>query len=543
MNIIVLMNDTFRRDHLGCYGNDWIATPHLDRFAQRSAVFDQYYIASYPTVPNRWDMLTGRYGFPTRGWQPLAPRDVTLAQILSAHRAHTQMIWDTPMLAAHDYNYTRGFSGVEFVRGQKGDAWITSPDLPTRLPAQPHKIKSPKSLDTYLRNHHARWYEREYCVARTMSAAMDWLECNHSHDPFFLYVDMWDPHEPFDSPWYDYARYAQPGHSGEQITYPQYGRPDYMTGAEHDNVRALYAGIVTLVDRWVGQFLNLAERLGLFENTLIVWTTDHGHLFGEHHLQGKPGAYLGKLYEVTTRIPLIVHHPEGIGAGRRVGGLVQPPDLLPSLLEAMDLPKPSGVEGTSFWPLVRGDSQKIRDLAFSSRFPTTPGGTTDSDGLGATFDGWSGSERIAEPSTVTTDEWAMVCTLAGLPDELYHLPTDPAQEINVIRQHPDVAQTLRDAWIAFLQEHQASDERIRPFVSERTEALMALDQTLYAFRDDHGRWIAWPTKDAARGAAYRADSPGSRHRVTECTFGALLDDDAHNLVHLHDQYYWASDLA
>ena len=72
MNIILLMNDTFRRDHLGCYGNEWIATPHLDRFAQRSAVFDQYYIASYPTVPNRWDMLTGRFGFPTRGWEPLS---------------------------------------------------------------------------------------------------------------------------------------------------------------------------------------------------------------------------------------------------------------------------------------------------------------------------------------------------------------------------------------------------------------------------------------------------------------------------------------
>jgi len=67
MNVIFIMNDSFRRDHLGCYGNPEIKTPNLDRFAEHSAVFEQYYIASYPTVPNRWDLTTGRFGFPFRG--------------------------------------------------------------------------------------------------------------------------------------------------------------------------------------------------------------------------------------------------------------------------------------------------------------------------------------------------------------------------------------------------------------------------------------------------------------------------------------------
>ncbi|MCH7740962.1 MAG: sulfatase-like hydrolase/transferase, partial [Chloroflexi bacterium] len=71
MNVIVLMNDTFRRDHMGAYGNDWIHTPNFDHLAEQSAVFDRAYIASYPTIPNRWDLATGRYGFPTRGWEPL----------------------------------------------------------------------------------------------------------------------------------------------------------------------------------------------------------------------------------------------------------------------------------------------------------------------------------------------------------------------------------------------------------------------------------------------------------------------------------------
>ena len=95
MNVILVINDSFRRDHLGCYGNSWIVTPNLDHFAQHAAAFEQCYIASYPTVPHRWDLCTGRFGFTFRGWQPLHPNDVTLAQILARHGVHTQMIWDT----------------------------------------------------------------------------------------------------------------------------------------------------------------------------------------------------------------------------------------------------------------------------------------------------------------------------------------------------------------------------------------------------------------------------------------------------------------
>jgi arylsulfatase A-like enzyme len=543
MNVILIVNDTFRRDHLGCYGNNWIHTPNLDRFAERTAVFDQCYIASYPTVPNRWDICTGRYGFPRRGWQPLDRGDVTLAQILAQQGVHTEMIWDTPMLAMHDYDYTRGFEGIAFVHGQKGDPWITDPSLPIRLPAQPHKIKNTRSLETYLRNHYARRYERQFCVARTMSAASDWLETNHDHESFLLYVDMWDPHEPFDCPWYDYARYADPAYDGDRIDYPQYGRPTYMTSQEHQNVRALYAGQVTLVDRWVGHFLDVAERLGLFEDTLIVWTTDHGHLFGEHNLQGKPGAEFGRLYEVTTRIPLLVYHPDGLGAGQRVQGIVQPCDLLPSILEFMGVSVPAQVEGRSFWPLVAGDGTRLHDFAFSNRFPSRSGDPTYTAVEGAAFDGWVGSDRIVEPATVTDDEWAYICAPQGLPSELYHLPSDPDQEHDVIDAHPEIAGRMHEAWVAFMEEHGASEARLRPFTDANAEAHASPGGRLYAFRDDHGQWIAFSAELQARAAAYRENAPGPERQVEEVTFGDLLEDSPRNLIHLLDQYYWAEDLA
>ncbi|MBV7332712.1 sulfatase-like hydrolase/transferase [Chloroflexi bacterium TSY] len=543
MNVIVIMNDTFRRDYLGCYGNTWIHTPNLDEFAQRAAVFEQYYIASYPTVPARWDLCTGRYGFPFRGWQPLGPNDLTLAQILAQNNIHTQMIWDTPMLGTHDYNYTRGFKGLEFVRGQKGDWWITDPQLPVQQPSQPHKVKNIASLDSYLRNHFNRQYEREYCSPRTLSAAMDWLESNHTHDSFFLWIDMWDPHEPFDCPIYDYARYAAPTYQGDQMLYPQYGRPTYMSDAERQNARALYAGNVTLVDRWMGKFLHLAERLGLFKNTLIIWISDHGHLFGEHDLQGKPGAELGTLYEITARVPMIVYHPEGVGAGTRVSGLVQPVDLFPSVLDFMDLPIPHHVQGQSFWPLVAREKSTLRDYAFSSRFPPTAGDASYVPVQGAVFDGWVGSDRIVEPSTVTSDEWAFLCAPQGGPSELYNLQSDPAQMHNVIDQHPEIARQMKKAWLEFLEAHGAPETRVRPFVDGNLNVATPTSGKLYAFRDDQNQRIAFASETAARRSAYREDAPGPRRQVEEVSFGALLDENPKNLIYLYGQFYWAEDLA
>ncbi len=543
MNVIVIMNDTFRLDHLGCYGNEWIHTPNLDRFAERSILFDQYYIASYPTIPARWDLATGRYGFPFRGWQPLAPEDVTLAQMLAQQGVHTQMIWDTPMLATDDYNYTRGFKGLEFVRGQKGDWWITDPTLPVQQPAQPHKVKNMRSLDSYLRNHFHRQYEREYCSPRTLSAAMNWLETNHQHDSFFLWIDMWDPHEPFDCPLYDYARYADPSYAGDRMLYPHYGRPTYMSDAEMENARALYAGNVTLVDRWMGYFFELVERLGLFEDTLIIWLSDHGHLFGEHDLQGKPGAEFGTLYETTAHVPLIVHHPDGLGAGERVSGLVQPVDILPSVLEFMGTPVPEAVQGRSFWPLVGDTSPAGRDYAFSSRFPAGAGDATYTPVQGAVFDGWVGSDRIVEPSTVTSDEWAFLCAPGDGHSELYNLRDDPDQQHNVIDQHSAVAERMRQAWLDFLAAHDAPQTRVRPFVEGNVDITTPASGKLHAFRDDRGQWIAFATEAEARKMAYHQNAPGDPRPIEEISFGALLDDDARNLVYLNSQYYWAEDLA
>ena len=115
------------------------------------------------------------------------------------------------MLGKDSCNFTRGFRWIGYVHGQKGDPGITLPELPIHVPAQPHKIKKIDSLVSYVLNHHNRSYEREYCVGRTISSAADWLEPNNSHRSLFLWIDMWNPHDPFDCPCYGFELYGDSG--------------------------------------------------------------------------------------------------------------------------------------------------------------------------------------------------------------------------------------------------------------------------------------------------------------------------------------------
>lgn len=548
-NVIVILNDSLRRDHVQAYGlpapwerpghpgEPFIQTPNLDRLAAESARFDRFYCASYPTIPCRYDLFTGRYGFPTRGWQPLEPNDVVLAEIVRPAGFVPMLIYDTPMLGNDAYNYTRGFAGVDFRRGQHGDRYNVDPIAPP-LPAAPHKLKSVAATRLYLRNSAERVYERDWMHGKTMSATFDWLERNRRREDFVLWVDMWDPHEPFDAPDFDLARYADPAFDGEAIIYPRYGRGDYMSSAERNHVRALYAALVTAVDRWIGRLLEKLDTLGLSRDTLLIYLSDHGHLFGDHELQGKPTGPYGRLYEVTNRVPLLIRHPEGVGAGRRVAGLVQHPDILPTVLEFLGIPAPGGIHGKSLWPLIEGNALRLRTHAFSGRFSRSAGEAPARDA--ASFDGGASGQAMGEPITVTTEEWALLVPPGVEGRELYHLPSDPRQEHNLIAERPEVARDLHAALVDFLRETGASSERIRLYTEPQRRLTLRPDTPLYALRDVAGLWLAFPH------AAEAAECLGPAmldQSVTSVRFGELLERQPRALVHLHEQYYHAQDLA
>lgn len=554
MNVICLMNDTLRADHINAYGlaapwerpghphEPFMHTPHLDQLAAESAVFDRCYIGSYPTIPCRHDIYTGQIGFPTLGWEPLHPDEAILPEWLAAAGYTTMLIFDTPPLANDEYNFTRGFSAWDWIRGQHRDRWITDP-LDVQVPSARFKTKSPTGLRLYLLNATRRRYDRDWMCLKTAHAVSDWLERNAARDRFFLWVDMWDPHDPFDAPAHDLHRYVDPAYTGDPVIYPKYGRVDYLTPAELNDVRARYAAKVQTVDRAVGLIMDTLKTVGLDQNTLVIHTTDHGHLFGEHGLQGKPTGPLGKLYEPTTRIPLMIRHPTGMGQGQRISALVQPPDLTATILDAAQVPIPSSVAGQSLLPLMQHGGSGRHRFTFSGRFSRQVnilgmGATTSREGA-ATFDGWVGMDSTSEPLTVTTDEWALVVPPAGGgAPELYHLPSDPAQLVEVGADHPQEVDRLHRALLDFLSTHGAPNERVRAYqrdLAAPSPYALSASLTIYTV-PIAGRLYGFLAHEEA--LANRLGDVA----VTETTLGALRARDAQAMVCIGDQYYWAQDI-
>src|ERR671939_403219 len=116
-NVVMIVADTFRRDHLGAYGNPFISTPHLDEFARSSVVFDRHVISSFPTMPARADILTGTFSYTHMGWEPLPHRLPTLPGLLSEAGYPTMGVVDTPFFVRGGVGCDRGVGGFVWVRG------------------------------------------------------------------------------------------------------------------------------------------------------------------------------------------------------------------------------------------------------------------------------------------------------------------------------------------------------------------------------------------------------------------------------------------
>ncbi len=445
MNIIVIISDTLRRDHLGCYGNDWIRTPHLDGFAGKAVSFDRCYANSFPTIPARADLFTGKYSYTHMGWAPLPPRETTLAQLLTGEGYSTMAVVDTPFLIKEAYNYDRGFSDFIYIRGQS------------------FKKAEGRDVRPY------RVYETDYAAPATMFAAERWLQ-RHYKEKFFLYVDTWDPHEPWDPPnWY--TELYCPDYDGRDVP-PCYGRYKERGVSEEDLevAHACYCGEVTMVDRWIGRLLDTVEALNLMDDTAVIFTTDHGFYFGEHGYFGKavydrPAGTYGKpmernkffrspLYEEIGRIPLLIYVP-GFRS-MRTDALVSLADLMPTILELAGLEIPSFVHTRSMLPILGGEDKAGKILNVTSWPLYNPGETTRAvDAI---------DRGVQEPltSTITTREWTLIYASHGYASELYNLSEDPKQEKNMIQDRPEIANELHSRFVSQLEETGTEEHLLDP---------------------------------------------------------------------------------
>ena len=457
MNIVWIVADTFRRDHLGAYGNDHIRTPVLDGLAASGVRFDSHYAAAFPTMPTRADHFTGRWTMSFMAWMPFDDEVTTLGNILSDNGVHTAAVVDTPFYWRHGFNYDRGFQTYFTVQGQEGS--------PTRV----QRIGHHESRDV------VAWWRKESDrnVAQTMIRAGDWLE-RHYKEQFFLYVDTWDPHEPWDAPAY-YTELYMPDYDGE-VVQPLYGhwqdQPGF-TEAKVNKALATYRGEVTMVDTWVGYLLRKIENMGLADDTAVIFTTDHGFYFGEHgglfgkmNFATRPEGGLYKhgdpdsewdhspLFEEIVRLPLLIRVP-GYGAGS-YSGMSSAVDMMPTALDLFDLPAPDWVEGRSLLPAMADADTAGRDFVVS----TVPFANKGSEIR--SVDNVSRPLNVAVATTVTSNNWSLIYSVEPGLSKLYDLGSDPAQGNDLIASRPEMARELHQKLVRFMHETNLPRDLLEP---------------------------------------------------------------------------------
>jgi len=421
MNIIVIVADSLRADHVGCYGSN-VLTPNIDALAADAALFENAYSDNLPTMPIRTAWWTGKYHFTSRGWQPMELTDNLLAEVLWNKGFTSAFVTDVYHMHSPTYNCGRGFDYVSFIRGQEYDPWIVDKTISVdvdnnhRLRGDDTDTEWRRRFEQYLRNISVRKSEEDYFAPRVIKEAIRWLDfiTSKQKDNLFLWVDCFDPHEPWDPPEPFWKMYRPEGYNGRELIDPVPGDiAGYMTPAEVERTRALYAGEVSFVDKWVGVLLDRIRDLGLYDNSLIMFTSDHGEPFGEHGIIRKARPWS---YEEQARIPWIIRHPQH-AHGERFDGFVQPPDLMPTALEAAAVSTDLEFTGASLMPIISGEQQSVREFAVSA---------------------WHGAQWA-----IRTQQWAYLMGInKNHRRELFNRTTDRAEQNNVCEQHPDIADQL-----------------------------------------------------------------------------------------------------
>ena len=279
MQVLVLNASSLHLGFLGCYGNGWIATPNLDRFAAESVVFDQHYAC---------DLSCEGYSLVDVIRSPL-DHFIRIAAS-SAQKSITQVTNALTQLS----------------RRRNGLCWL---DLPSLYP--PWRIAEGFALD-YFRGE----------------------SDEDGQDPVPL----------------------------ELLTDPPIGPIDTKDATLWQRIRGTYAGAVTSLDDDLGALLDALKEEAIFDELQIVFTTDRGMALGEHGVVGDARPWL---HEEVTHLPLIVRQPHGLDAGRRIGALTQPTDLVATLLDQLGVAKQLDV-GTSWLPLQRGEVDRLHEHCVST---------------------------------------------------------------------------------------------------------------------------------------------------------------------------------
>lgn len=428
-NVILIIVDSLRQDHVSFYnggrpvfeGVKACETPNIDRFAKKSIVFTNMYPCGLPTIPVRTEILTGKFSLPHRPWKPLQPypEDILVSEILGEYGFTCGLISDTYHLFKPSMNFHRGFHEFRWIRGQEYDAYFSSP--PKRSIDKYVNANYPeywrKLVAKYLANTDDFKSEEDYFAMKVVREALGWLKRNRSYEKIFLWIDMFDPHEPWDPP-QKFDKYTNPDYNGSRLILPMGGYArNWASKEEITYIRGLYAGEVSFVDHCLGILFEGLEEMGYINDSIIILTADHGHPLADHGKFLKGG---DRLYNELLKIPFIIYYPNC--KHRVIDALAQFPDVMPTILEMISLENEAKhMNGKSFHRLLIGESIEHRD---------------------AIIVGY----HEAEDRCVRNKVWSYIHRPENQPDELYHLLNDPKEAMNLIDDRKDVAMKLHSSF-------------------------------------------------------------------------------------------------
>ena len=457
-NLLYIHSDQHNPYVTGCYGDSLVQTPNLDQLAANGAVFDNTYCCSPICVPSRMSMLTGQHPYQNEVWtndQILHSGIPTFAHAMGAAGYHPVLIgrmhsmgpdqlhgYAERLVGDHTENYLGG-GGVD--RGVLNGT------------AGPDRI----SLERSGAGQMAYQVHDEYVTAATV----DYLnrlgvqkKSGQGADPFCLTVGFMCPHPPYVARREDFEFYhdkmtmprkprpfSEEGHAHLRWWRQHTGSED-VTEAEILRARAAYWGLVTCIDAMIGQILAALAENDLADNTLIIYTSDHGDMLGEHGLWWKH-----TFYEESVKVPLIISWPDVISPGQRCERVVSALDVNATMLAALGAPALPNSSGRSFLNLVNGQGQEAgwEDVAFSEycQHQFCPEGGC--------------YQRM-----IRQDEWKLVY-YHGQEPQLFNLADDPDEHVN--RAEDPACQAIREALTARVLEGWQPDEIAAKIAAKRTD--------------------------------------------------------------------------
>jgi arylsulfatase A-like enzyme len=431
MNVLLLIVDSLRPDHVGAYGWPDVKTPNIDALVHRGLHFKRAFPEAMVTIPARRSIFTCKRIFPFRhwkpdlelgtspGWLPITDVEHTFTSELRRHGYWTAQVSDNPHLGfTKSYKpFRKSFDHWQSIPGQAGTfkpaSTVTLEETYEWLPPFLRDERYIPGMREYLANSGAGVRENETCAARVYTEAINTLDAARLRQPFCMVVDCFDPHEPW-SPVEKYLRmYADPNYKGEKIGVTRYGFARNFSEAQLRELHAIYAAEVTQTDHWLGKFMDRFYASGMAKNTVILFLSDHGYLLGE---RGYTGKVPSQLHPELAQVPFVIIHPDGKGAGKTSDYFTSTHDVGPTLLSMVGISPPSWMEGADLSPTLHGGTPKqTRDFHYGGMY-----------------------NRFF----IRTDDWVLIGDNRGQERTLNDLHADPRENVNVVHKHPDVSRKL-----------------------------------------------------------------------------------------------------